>query len=104
MKAKAPAAFSKSFTGPEGRYTVHFHPTDTSDGTVDVTIGGVAMQWHVMNVELKEDGSLVLGGLTHGSKAIWNDVFWFSLHPNDTPATIQYWGDRVIWREDKAAS
>ncbi|WP_282596342.1 hypothetical protein [Sphingomonas beigongshangi] len=41
--------------------------------------------------------------MTTGSEEVWNDQFWFELRLNDHPPVIRYWGDKVIWREDRAA-
>jgi hypothetical protein len=90
-----------SFSGPEGEYTVHFRPTDEWDGIIDLTIGGVAMRWGVVDADREESG-IVLGGMTSGSQALWNDQFWFELRLDDTPPVIRYWGDKVIWRVDCA--
>jgi hypothetical protein len=88
--------------GPEGRYTVRFQPTGDWEGIIDVSIGGHAMRWDVMDAQGK-DGGIVIGGLTSGSEKLWQDQYWFELRINDSPPVIRYWGDRVIWREDRAA-
>ena len=61
------------------------------------------MQWDVVDADRDNDGSLVWGGMTTGSEEVWNDQFWFELRLNDHPPVIRYWGDKVIWREDRAA-
>jgi hypothetical protein len=102
MRTTVPPAFSATFEGLEGLYTLHFQPTDEWDGVIDVTIAGLAMRWEVVNSDREEDGGVVLGGMTSGTEDIWQDRFWFEVRMNDTPPVIQYWGDRVIWREDAA--
>jgi hypothetical protein len=103
MRTTVPQAFSMTFNGPEGPYTIHFRPTDEWDGIIDVSIGGITMRWDVVNADQEEDGGVVIGGMTSGSEPLWQDKFWFDLRFDDTPPVIQYWGDRVIWREDCAA-
>lgn len=103
MRTRVPEAFSLSFTGPEGPYTIHFEPTDEWDGVINVSISGLAMCWHVMDAEEEAGGSVVLGGMTNGSEPLWKDQFWFELRFNDTPPLIRYWGNQVVWREDQAA-
>jgi hypothetical protein len=40
--------------------------------------------------------------MTSGSEPLWNDQFWFELRLDDAPPVIRYWGDKVVWREDRA--
>ena len=103
MRAKVPPPFEQCFDGPEGRYKLEFRPLDDWDGQIQTTINGHQMLWDVLNVETDTDAGLVLGGMTHGSEAIWDDVFWFELCLDDEPRTIRFWGDKVIWRQDLAA-
>ena len=103
MRTTVPPAFDTTFAGPEGHYTISFQPTDEWDGIIDVTIGGHAMHWHVLNADREDAGGLTIGGMTSGSEDLWQDQFWFELRLDDTPPVIQYWGDRAIWREDSAA-
>lgn len=91
-----------SFVGVEGEYVIDFRPIDEWDGWIYVTIGDVEMQWSVMHAD-KENGAVALGGMTTGSEALWNDQFWFELRFEDAPPIIRYWGDKVIWREDRAS-
>ncbi|MDQ3075078.1 MAG: hypothetical protein M3Q88_05655 [Pseudomonadota bacterium] len=102
MRTTVPKAFQLSFSGPEGPYRVQFTPTDDWDGVIDVTIGGYAMRWDVDNADKGEDGRCSIGGMTTGTEDFWNDRFWFELRFEDTPPVIQYWGDKIIWREDAA--
>ena len=102
MRTRVPPAFNISFTGSEGPYTIHFHPTDEWDGIIDVSVGGVDMQWSVVDAGRDERGGLVLGGMTSGSECLWNDQFWFELRLNDSPPVIRYWADQLVWREDSA--
>jgi hypothetical protein len=103
MRTTVPPAFTISFVGPEGPYTVRFQPSDEWDGIIDVSIGGFEMQWDVVNADREDAGGLVPGAMTSGSEDLWNDQFWFELRLDDTPPIIRYWGDKVIWREDRAA-
>lgn len=103
MRTTVPQAFSMSFAGPEGPYIIHFRPSDEWDGTINVTIAGLAMRWSVDDADLEEGGGKVLGGMTSGSDELWNDTYWFELRLADTPPVIRYWADKVIWREDRAA-
>lgn len=91
-----------SFSGPEGAYTVYFRPIDDWDGIIEVSIGGHSMQWLVVHADREDSGQIVLGGMTDGTEDIWNGYFWFELRIGDIPPVIRYWGDKVIWREDKA--
>lgn len=102
MRTTVPPAFDLTVSGPEGRYTLSFKPTDEWDGIIDVTIGELAMVWDVDYVDHEAGGGLVLAGMTSGTTPIWNDQFWFELRIADTPPVIRYWGDRVLWREDRA--
>jgi len=103
MRTTVPAAFSLAFTGPEGCYTVQFEPTDEWDGVIDVSISGVTMRWHVVDADREDGGAVVLGGMTDGSAPLWGDEFWFELRFSDVPPLIRYWGNQVVWREDRAA-
>ena len=103
MRTQVPPAFEMSFTGPEGPYILQFQPTDPWDGIVDVSIAGTQMRWDVVDADREEAGGLVLGGMTSGTESLWNDQFWFELRLDDTPPVIRYWGDKVVWREDRAA-
>ena len=103
MRTKVPAAFEIAFVGPEGPYTIQFYPLDEWDGMINVTIGGQKMRWDVLSADSEEDGRLVLSGPTSGSEPLWNDLFWFELRRDDSPATIRFYGDKVLWREDCAA-
>lgn len=103
MRTTVPAAFSLTFAGPEGAYAVHFKPTDAWEGVIDVSIGGLPMRWYVVDADREDSGGVVLGGLTDGSGPLWNNQYWFELRCEDAPPLIRYWGDQVIWREDRAA-
>lgn len=102
MRINAPQPFRLTFAGPDGPYTIDYRPTDEWKGVIEVAINGVAMLWDVAQVELESNGEQVLSGMTSGSEAIWHDQFWFELRPNGTPPLMRYWGDRVIWREDRS--
>ena len=90
-----------SFAGAEGPYDIHFSPTDEWDGVIDVSIGGIKMRWDVVNADQEPGGGRVLGGMTTGSESLWKNQFWFELRLEDEPPCIRYWGDKVIWREDR---
>ena len=92
-----------TFRGPEGVYTIQFRPTDEWDGLIDVFIGDLEMQWDVVDARREETGGLVLGGMTSGTESLWNDQFWFELRLDDRPPVIRYWGNQVVWREDRVA-
>ena len=98
-----PQSFSKSFCGPNGQYSVVFRSVGGSDGDIEVSIDGISMTWTVDSVDCEGGSGIVMGGMTTGSEAIWGDQFWFELRPDDSPPVIRYWGDQVIWREDRAA-
>lgn len=103
MRTPVPAAFSLSFTGPEGPYAIRFEPTDEWDGVIEVSIGGVAMRWPVAVATQEVSGAVVLSGMTSGSEPLWSDQYWFELRVSDVPPLIRYWGNQIIWREDRAA-
>jgi hypothetical protein len=102
MRTTVPPAFDKTFAGPEGTYILTFRPTDEWDGIIDVSIAGSEMRWAVVDADVDEAGGVVLGGMTSGSESLWNDQFWFELRLDDAPPVIRYWGDQVVWREDRA--
>ncbi len=103
MRTTVPAAFSLVFRGPEGPYTIRFRPADQWDGRIDVSIGGVAMHWRVVEADQEDSGAVVLGGMTSGSEPLWSDQYWFELRFSDAPPLIRYRGNQVVWREDRAA-
>ena len=84
MRTTVPEAFSMSFVGPEGAYTVHFRPVDEWDGVIDVSLGGQSLRWDVVDASRDDDGSLTLGGMTSGTERIWSDQFWFELRFEDS--------------------
>jgi hypothetical protein len=96
--------FFANFSGSEGDYKVLFVPTDAGNGIMNTTIGVTPMVWHVDFVGLDENGEVVLGGLTHGSTAIWSDIYWFNIQAKANAPWIEYWGDQVLWRKDLAAA
>ncbi|HEY8190708.1 MAG TPA: hypothetical protein VIF12_08475 [Micavibrio sp.] len=104
MRTKVPTAFRMNFLGAEGDYEIDFQPTDDWGGVINVTLKGIDMQWSVDDCNLEDNGGIVLGGITAGSKALWNDVFWFELRIGDKPPIIRYWGNQVIWREDRSVA
>ena len=61
------------------------------------------MRWDVVDADREELGGVVLGGMTSGSESLRNDQFWFELRLADSPPVIRYWGNQVVWREDRAA-
>lgn len=99
--ASLPAAFSISLDGADGNYTATYTP-DRNDGFINVEIGGVAMRWWAQVVELDPDGALQISGMTHGTKPLWNDSYWFVLFTGENPR-IEYWGNQVLWRTDAKA-
>ena len=104
MAAFHPLQTFRAPAGPEGPYAIHFRPAGEWDGIIDVTIGGLAMKWVVDDAHADAGGRAVLGGMTSGSDQLWNDTFWFELRLADAPPVIRYWADKVVWREDKAAT
>lgn len=98
-----PPAFSMAFAGPDEVYTIRFRPTDDWDGVIDLSIGERPMRWTVLDANQETGGTVVLGGVTDGTEEVWGDQFWFELRFQDTPPIIRYWGDQVVWWEDRAA-
>ncbi|MXO59509.1 hypothetical protein GRI89_08140 [Altererythrobacter salegens] len=103
MRVPSTEAFEAIFEGAEGRYRIDYAPTDEWDGVISVSIAGHDMRWNVDLVE-QEDGTLQMGGITSGTKEVWDDEFWFQIICDGGPKSIQHWGDRVIWREDPAVA
>ena len=96
--------FEILFAGSEGIYRTSFSPIDPWDGYIDVSIDGQAMRWAVIDTDRGDEGLLVLGGMTTGSRPIWNEEFWFELHLDDDPPIVRYWSEKMIWREDHSVS
>ena len=103
MRTTVPPPFKLAFVGDDGGYTISFQPTDQWDGRIVVSMRGQTMRWDVVDADKEDDGSVVLGGMTSGSESLWGDQFWFELRVTDRPPLIRYWGNEVVWREDKAA-
>ena len=61
------------------------------------------MHWRVVDADQEASGAIVLGGMTSGSEPLWNDQYWFELRFSDAPPLIRYWGNQIVWREDRAA-
>jgi hypothetical protein len=95
-----PPALTRTFEGPEGRYTADYRPIREWDGVIEVVIRGVAMRWPVDEAYV-EDGVTLLCGLTRDSEPLWNDVYWFEIHLDARPPVIRDWGDQVLIREDR---
>ena len=93
-------AFSLDFADAQEPYTLHFEPSSRSNGDVVVQISGMQMRWAVETVSVEVDGTLTLCGMTQGSLPLWGDQFWFELRIEGPRASIGYWHDRVLWRED----
>jgi hypothetical protein len=95
-------SFVARFVGPEGDYAVVFTPTN-GHGSINTTIVGTHMTWHVDFVGLNEGGDVVLGGITRGSETVWGDCYWFRVEAWAGAPYIEYWGDQILWRKDWAA-
>jgi len=76
--------------------------SDKGDGILKVSVGDGSMVWHIETASESDNGALVLSGLTHGSKAIWGDVYWFELYPQRTPALVRCRGDQTLAKVDTA--
>ena len=100
MRVPAPEPFSVSFIGDEGRYTMHFRPTDEWDGVFELAIAGQTLVWPVLTIDRTESGELTFAGATDGGDALWDDQFWYVVRTEPAPPTINYYGDRVLWRTD----
>ncbi len=99
MKVETPTSFTVAFIGPEGKYSLTFTPNN-DEGSIETTISGRQMLWHVETVEFDADEALVLSGLTRGSEIIWDNCFWFVLTTGKAGSKIEYWGDSVLLRTD----
>jgi len=102
MRERAPAPFDISVSGADGLYSLRFRPTDEWDGVFDVVIKGHEMTWPVLTVDREADGSLTLSGSTDGSRAIWDDEFWYVVQVEPGTPSVSYYGDQVCWRTDLA--
>ena len=69
--------------------------------SLEQSLGEVSTVWHV-DVCKREGECWRLDGLTRDTVAIWGDTYWFSLKTGR--ARIQYWGDRILLREDRQCS
>ena len=102
MRINAPPPFELTFNNsPDDSYTIDYRPTDAWEGVIDVAIRGVSLRWYVAQVERDAKGRRALSGMTSGSEVIWQDQFWFELRPDDTPPIIRFWGNQIVWREDR---
>ncbi|WP_144439918.1 hypothetical protein [Methylobacterium sp. AMS5] len=104
MRTTVPHAFRMSFDSVDGPYEIIFQPIDDWDGIIDISISGMSMRWDVVSAVKDEDGSVFLGGMTSGTEELWGDVYWFSLDFENIPPVIDYWGNCVLWRQDKGAA
>ncbi|WP_430424179.1 hypothetical protein [Phenylobacterium sp.] len=96
-----PEPFDMRFMGPRGRYELSFRPGERPQVEV-AGLGGGSLVWWVDRSE-RRDGGWELSGLTHATKPIWGDVYWFIIHTAGE-RRVEYWGDRVIVRTDLAVS
>ncbi|WP_446485458.1 hypothetical protein [Caulobacter sp. LARHSG274] len=96
-----PAAFEATFRGEDGDYRLSYRP-NADKGSIQTTIGGVEMTWLVDFVEKTPDEEWELGGLTRGTEALWDDVYWFELRTTQG-APLNFWGDQVVVRSDASA-
>lgn len=98
MATPQPAPFDLTVEGPTGLYRIGFRP-DPDEGHFEVTLGQISTVWRVEVCE-REGEDWRLEGLTQDTAAAWGDTYWFSLQTGLAPR-IQYWGDRVLVREDR---
>jgi hypothetical protein len=101
MIAETPEPFTISIISSDGRYELAFTPNH-DEGTIETTVSGQKMLWHVETVDVDPEGNLVLAGLTRGSETVWNDCFWFVLTTGKAGSKIEYWGEQVLFRTDCA--
>lgn len=86
------------FVGPNGNYTVVL-PEEGPYEDVELAVAthqGVEA-WRVETDEIDELGTPILSGMTTGA-----DGHWFAMRLGN-PATVEFWGDRVLLRTDRAA-
>jgi hypothetical protein len=90
-------ARSVVFAGPDGDYTVMLPEADPyEDAELAVATHQGVQAWRVETDEIDELGTPVLSGMTAGA-----DGLWFVLRLGN-PATVEFWGDRVLLRTDRA--
>ncbi len=86
------------FVGPHGDYTVTLPETGPyEDVELAVSTHQGAQAWRVETDEFDEFGASVLSGMTSGP-----DGLWFVMRLT-IPATVEFWGDRILLRTDSAA-
>lgn len=102
MREPGPAPFDIAVSGADGLYSLRFRPTGEWDGVIDVVIKGHEMTWPVLTVDREADGRLTVRGSTDGSRAIWNDEFWYVVQVEPGAPNVSYYGDQVCWRTDRA--
>jgi hypothetical protein len=84
------------FAGPAGHYEVAIPESQTSleDHPIVVSANGATSRWHVHVDDTDASGARRLAGMTGDGSGLW-----FELALGD-PATLSYWGDRVLVRVD----
>jgi hypothetical protein len=91
-------ARSIAFVGPDGDYTVILPEAGPyEDVELAIATRQGAQTWRIETDEIDELGTPVLSGMTGGADGLWFVVRLGS------PATIEFWGDRVLLRTDSAA-
>ena len=99
-----PKPFNILMFGPQGPYQLAFNAYSEWDGYLDVTISGIEMRWSVEAVYEEEGETSLEGGTDAGTLSLWGNMFWFRLFPWSEDPRIEFWGDQVICRVDKAAA
>ena len=93
------------FIGPDGPYEAIYDPDAENSDEGRVTIVGLStepLSWgpYICN---RSSGGWEVGGISHGTKEVWGDVYWFSLFTCGPPR-IEYWGNQVLIRIDPASA
>src|SRR5688572_1045924 len=95
--AEQPEAFAMRVAG--GAYELAFRPGDRPVIAVRGLVADV-LTWWVERCD-RTEGGWELSGLTHATKPIWGDVYWFIVHTTGE-RRVEYWGNQVIVRTDPA--
>lgn len=97
--SKKPPPFAVRVLGPTADYEIAYL-SDSGRGRLSVSgLTAEPLIWFVDYSEPTAEDGWELGGISHGTKPLWGDVYWFSLFLG-TRRRIEYWGDRVLLRTD----
>ena len=85
------------FGFPGGTYQVDID--DEEQNSIYARHSGQELCWHIYVKEVHGE-TFRLQGLASRTDGLFDDTFWYVLTLT-LPATVTYWGDRVLAREDR---